>query len=116
MHPNNRGPGLRIGIVVLLGLLMIGGAAALAQEPAPPPRPDPRGGRNPALLIPIGGSQQLYMSTKKQISSVFLTGEGVVRVAPGATNDHVVISGVSAGAVGLKLTDVDGKEEWYDVV
>src|SRR5262245_7969946 len=116
MHPTNRDRGLRIGVLVLLGLLAVGGVAAMAQEPVPPPRPDPRGGRSPSILIPIGGSQQLSMSTKKPIASVFLTGEGVARVAAGPENKFVIISGLAAGAVGLKLTDVDGKEEWYDIV
>ena len=114
MHPKNRDRGLRLGVLVLLGLL-VGGSRATAQDPAPPPKADVAPPRARAPIIPIGGSQELSMTTGKAISSVFLSGEGVAQVAPSVGNKTVVIKGIAAGVVRLRLTDVDNATEEYEI-
>jgi pilus assembly protein CpaC len=114
MHPMKTVRGLRTGLLVLLGLLA-SGAALTAQEP--PPRPDATPARNVgSITLPIGGSQRLSMSTKKNIANVFLSGDGVAQVTGGVVPNEVVIRGVAAGAVRLELTDVDGKKENYEII
>ncbi|MFL5340024.1 MAG: type II and III secretion system protein family protein [Gemmataceae bacterium] len=118
MHPTNRDRRRPIGVLVLLGLLAAGGTAA-AQEPVPAPKADPPppvvASRPRAVLVPIGGSQQLGMASGKAIANVFLSGEGVIRVAPSPDNKFVVIQGLAAGTVRLELTDVDNGKEVYEV-
>lgn len=116
MHPTNRVRELRFGILVLLSLV-VGGASATGQEPAPPPRTDPAAAKYVGtILVPIGGSQQLTMTTKKKISNVFLSGEGVAQVAPTPEPTALVVRGMSSGTVRLELTDVDGKKESYEII
>src|ERR1051326_6642698 len=119
MHPTTYARGLRLAALTLLGLT-VGSTGLTAQEPVPPPRPvEPapaRAGVN-TILIPIGISQTLRMSTKKVISAVRLNVDGIVRVTPNAVDPtSVILTGVSAGNVRLFLTDVDGKEEAYEVI
>jgi len=109
MHPMNA---VRTGLLVLLGLLVSG--AAVGQEP--PPRPEAPARNVGTITLPIGGSQQLTMRTKKRIANVFLSGDGVAQVAGSVKPDEVVIRGLAAGAVRLELTDVDGNKEVYEII
>jgi pilus assembly protein CpaC len=118
MHPTNRK--LRFGgALVLLGM-SIGGAALTAQEPAPPPRPaalPPVRTATGAIIVPIGVSQALPMSTRKAITAVRLNVEGIVRVSPNAIDPtSVILTGLASGTARLFLTDVDNKEESYDII
>src|SRR5581483_11828529 len=119
MHPTNYARVLRLAAVTLLGL-SVGTAGLPAQEPAPPPRPvepaAPRAGGS-AILLPIGVSQTLRMNSKKVISAVRLNMDGIVRVTPNASDPtSVIITGVAAGNARLFLTDVDGKEENFEII
>jgi pilus assembly protein CpaC len=125
----------RFGALVLFGLATAG-SVLLAQEPAPPPRPadgaPPRAGdaalpkppdgvamrsASGAIIVPVNMSQTLRMSTKKPISSVRLNVDGIVRVSPNAIDPtSVVLTGMSAGSARLTLTDVDGKDESFDII
>src|SRR5262245_21364260 len=118
MHPTNRAPRY-FGALVLLGLT-VGGAPLSAQEPAPPPRPaqpGPARSATGAVVVPIGISQALQMSTKKPITAVRLNVEGIVRVSPNATDPtSVILTGLASGTARLFLTDVDQKEEAFDII
>src|SRR5262245_57458888 len=104
MHPTNRARGLRLAALLLLGL-SAGAGAILAQEPAPPPRPvDPAPQRTSsgAILVPIGMSQTLRMSSRKAISAVRLNMDGVVRISPNAVDPtSIILTGVASGSVRL---------------
>lgn len=108
-----RNPRWQFSMLALLGL--IGASVAYAQEPAPPPKADAPPTRTRNLVIPIGGSQLLGMSTAKAIANVYLSGEGVIRVAPSPENKTIIISGINAGTVLLRLTDTDGVKEEYEI-
>jgi pilus assembly protein CpaC len=112
MHPTKREHGWLIGILLLS---LWAGGQALGQEPAPPPRPEPTPGRAKVMIVPIGGAQQLGMTSGKVISNVFLSGEGVIRVAPDVNAKFVVVSGLAAGTVRLRLTDVDNVSEEFEI-
>jgi len=118
MHLTRRERGLRLGAFIMLALAT---QTLNGQEPVPPPRPvePPPAARSStgALIVPIGVSQTLKMTTRKAISTVRLNVDGIVRVAPNAIDPtSVVLTGLASGTVRLFLTDVDNKEETFDVI
>jgi pilus assembly protein CpaC len=70
-----------------------------------------------AIIVPVGISQTLRMSTKKAISSVRVNVDGIVRVSPNAVDpSSVILTGLAAGSARVHLTDIDGKEEMYEII
>ena len=93
---------------LLLALFLVGRPDALtAQIP---------GTSGSALIVPIGGTVPLHMTTKKAISLVKNTKEEVlgIKTVPGDPS-VVLLTGTTAGLTHVDLTDVDGKVEGYDV-
>lgn len=93
---------------LLLALFLVGRPAALtAQIP---------GTSGSALMVPIGGTVPLQMTTKKAISLVKNTKEDVlgIKTVPGDPS-RVLLTGTTAGITHVDLTDVDGKVEGFDV-
>jgi pilus assembly protein CpaC len=59
----------------------------------------------------------MQMSTRKPITAVRLNVEGIVRVSPNAVDPtSVILTGLASGSARLFLTDVDNKEEAFDIV
>lgn len=117
MHRTNRVPLKAMGGLVL-ALALGGFGLADAQEPAPPPAPaGATPGAGPSLIVPINGTQQLQMKTKKNITRVVNRSETVARVSPLVDRPNtVLITGLEPGITRITLTDVDNAEESYDVV
>ncbi len=93
---------------LLLALFLVGRPDALtAQIP---------GTSGSALMVPIGGTVPLQMTTKKAISLVKNTKEEVlgIKTVPGDPT-RVLLTGTTAGITHVDLTDVDGRVEGYDV-
>ncbi len=103
---------------VLISLVV--GAILRGQEPVPAPRPaspPTERGAVGTLVVPIGMSQTLQAASKKAISAVRLNVDGIVRVSPNAVDpSSIILTGLSTGSARLFLTDIDGKEEVYDVI
>jgi pilus assembly protein CpaC len=93
---------------LLLALLVSGRPESLnAQIP---------GTSGSSLIVPIGGSVPLQMSTNKAISLVKNSKEDVlsVKTVPGDPK-RVILIGVTAGVSHVELTDEGGKVDSYDV-
>lgn len=118
MHPTKTNRWPRIGALVLVSLA-VGGSALMGQEPArrPADQPPPPRTVSGAIIVPIGVAQPLQMSTKRPIDLVRLNVAGVSRV-DAAANDptSVILTGMAAGSVRLTLRDIDGKEEYFDII
>ncbi|HXG12415.1 MAG TPA: pilus assembly protein N-terminal domain-containing protein, partial [Gemmataceae bacterium] len=115
MHRTNCVPRTALG-GMLLALVLSGAQVADAQEPAPPPAPLVPGER-PTIVVPINGTRFLQMTTKKNIARAINPNEKVASVSRIVGDPtRVLITGLQAGATRVTLTDVDGKEETYDIV
>jgi len=108
---------------VLWGLLVFGGmsgTAAFGQEqPAPLPRPSPapKVDKTGALIVPIQGSVRIQMKTKQPIRDVFNERENVLTVLPDAADPtRVVLLGRAVGITRVTLTDINNKQETYEIV
>src|SRR5262249_46640047 len=116
MHRTNRVPRAPFGALLLFGLLLGGWPTTVqAQNEAPPPRPGPAAASN-AVVVPIGGIQQLRMTTKKPIRTITNENDRIAAVVPLPDPTMVLIRGLAAGVSRLTLTDVDGKTEVYEIV
>jgi pilus assembly protein CpaC len=70
-----------------------------------------------AIVIPINGTQLLGHSSKKNLKKAVNQKDTVLRVQPVAGDPaHVLLTGLEPGITKVVLTDVDGKEESFDVV
>jgi pilus assembly protein CpaC len=94
---------------LLLALIVIGvGDHGAAQEGGP---------RGSALIVPIGGTVRLQMTTKKPIRTVVNPVENAVniRVVVGDPTT-ILITGQQPAVTRIELTDEDGKKETYEVI
>jgi pilus assembly protein CpaC len=112
MHRTNRVPYMAyagFALALLLGGLSWFGVRA--QDPAPPAQ------RNNVLIVPIGTSQRLQMSTKKPIATAENPNPEVASIQRIITDPTaILISGQAPGMTRLTLTDRDGKTETLDVI
>src|SRR5437762_1195900 len=123
MHRTNHVPRTSFWIMLISlaasGLSAQVGLAQEAQPPArelPPARDPAADARGTALLIPIGGSQRQQMKTKKQIRTVVNSREDIATVQPVQGDPtYVIIQGKQAGTTILRMTDIDGTEETFNV-
>lgn len=70
-----------------------------------------------AMIVPIGGTKQLQMDTKKAITDVFVPKSDIVSVRTVVGDPTMILlTGQQPGSVRLELTDADGKKEAYQVV
>ena len=108
MHPTLFRPRTLLLGGLLLALVLAGRPDALtAQIP---------GTTGNALVVPIGGTVPLQITTKKAITLVKNTKEDILGIKTVAGDPtRVLLTGQTAGISHLDLTDVDGKVESYDV-
>jgi pilus assembly protein CpaC len=70
-----------------------------------------------AMIVPIGGTKQLQMDSKKAITDVFVPKSDIVSVRTVVGDPTMILlTGQQPGSVRLELTDADGKKEAYQVV
>jgi len=107
---------------LLLGVAL-GNVAPAQQPPAqpiPPPAPakeDRPTVRGNALIVPIGGTKRLQMSSKRPIVKVFNPTETVTRVSPILGDPTtVLVYGLTAGASRITLAGEGNVEETFEVV
>jgi hypothetical protein len=73
--------------------------------PPPPPKPKP-------LVISVGSTIRLQMSTKRPIKEVFNERADIVRItAIPRDPTTVLVTGLAPGFTRITLIDIDGKEE-----
>jgi pilus assembly protein CpaC len=97
----------------MLGLLL--GGVALAQPPAPPA--PPTAARGAGLIVPIGTSKPIQMSTKRNIARVDNPKPNVVRVQAVVDDPKsVLVTGLEAGVTQITLTDDGGARETIEVL
>ena len=97
----------------LLGLLL--GGVALAQPPAPPA--PPTAARGAGLIVPIGTSKPIQMTTKRNIARVDNPKPNVVRVQAVIDDPRsVLVTGLEAGVTQITLTDDMGARETIEVL
>lgn len=107
MHRTYQRPGARIG-AALLALLVLASAGLRAQDA--PNRPT-------ALVVPIGGTTRLQMSSKKPIKEVINPKENVISIKNDRGDPTVLlITGQQPDVTTLKLTDVDGLVENFEII
>src|SRR6266511_2896849 len=110
MHRKNRRPILGVLLGLVLGGLLTAELKAQPAEPAPPPRVN-------ALIVTVNGTQKVTMSTKKFIRTARNEKESVARVQALISDPtSVLITGLEPGVTRITLTDVDGKDDVFDVV
>jgi pilus assembly protein CpaC len=69
------------------------------------------------LVVPINGTKRVQIYTKRPIKKVDNPKEQVARVQPIANEvTEVMVVGLEPGITRITLTDIDGKEESFDVV
>jgi pilus assembly protein CpaC len=101
----------RPGTLVRAALL-----ALLIAAPAPC-NAQPAGTSGPSLIVPINGTVKLQLTSKKPISKVESTRDGVVSIRTVVGDPTtVLITGVQPDLTGLTLTDVDGNQERFLII
>lgn len=108
---------LKLGAMGLLtaGLAINGGLAQVNADPTPPAAARSSSGK--AVIIAIGGSQKLSMSTNKPIRVAKVDKDTVARIQGLAVEPNsILVFGLQAGSTKLELTDVDGATESFDVL
>jgi pilus assembly protein CpaC len=105
MHPTiGRTRSLLWGTLLLL---LMGGLAGSSQAQPPPP----------TILVPLGGTKDVQMTTKKAIKTAEAKREGVVSIRPVLGDPTTIrLIGQAAETTPLELTDEDGKKETYLVI
>ena len=92
----------------LLALLMMSGLVGTSQA-------QPMTGS--MVLVPLTGTYQIQMTTKKPIKESKVSREGVISIRPiQGDPTKVLLVGQSADSTRLELTDIDNKTETYEVV
>lgn len=90
----------------LLLLVMSGFAAYCQAQPA-----------TPTILVPLGGTKDVQMTTKKAITKAEAKREGVIAIRPVLGDPTTIrLLGQAAESTALELTDADGKMESYTVI
>jgi pilus assembly protein CpaC len=114
MHRNPQGRARMI--VGLAFAIVMTGVVAYGQPPQPQPPRLPKGVTD-SIILPQGSVQRLGLSTGKDIRSVEVDKETVVRASPVVADQKVVnLLGISPGVARVTLTDVEGRQEVYEVV
>src|SRR5579884_2688214 len=106
MHPSTYRPRVLLGGGLLLTLLLCCAPAGRGQEAV----------KGTAVIVPVGGSKQIQMSTKKRISLVEnKSGKQNVVDIKTVLDDPTTINliGQQPDVVTIELTDVDGKKETF---
>lgn len=102
------------------GLLTAGLAAGFSAAQAPvadPPAANQPTASGKAVIVAINGTATLAMSTKKPLRTAYNEKETVARVQQIASDpSSVLVVGLQAGSTKVKLTDINGVEENYDVL
>jgi pilus assembly protein CpaC len=112
MHRTNRVP-YQATASLLVGLLLAG----LSQTAVRAQAPQPVAPSASALIVPINGTMQIQMSTKKKIQDIVNTNERVARTQQVLGDPtKILVMGLEAGVTHVKLTDEDKKVEEFDVV
>jgi pilus assembly protein CpaC len=104
---------------LLLGLIL--GQPAPAQDQPPLPRQLPADGvgapRADALIIPIGGTQRVQMTSKKKIARVLNPKDTVIQVKPiNGDPTSVLVTGLDAGIARITLVDEANTSESLEII
>jgi pilus assembly protein CpaC len=111
MHRTNRVP-YQAFAGLLAGLLLASLPQTAARAQAPPATPSAS-----ALIVPINGTVQIQMSTKKRIASILNSRDSVARTQPVIGDPtKILVTGLEAGVTHITLTDEDKKVEELDIV
>src|SRR5262245_51509300 len=128
MHRTNRVPSAALWSVLLglsLGTAWTAALPASAHgqaQPADPQQKQPDAAkqadqRGNIIVLPINGTARLQMSSKAMLKDVQNPREAVVRVqAIQQDPTSVLLTGLEPGQTRITLTDVNGRQESYDVV
>ncbi len=99
------------------GTLAAAALLALAVGAPGTGRAQPAGTIGSSLIVPINGTVKLQMSSKKPISKVESAKDGVVSIRTVVGDPTtVLITGQQPDLTDLTLTDVDGRQERYQVI
>jgi pilus assembly protein CpaC len=111
MHRTNRVP-YQAFAGLLAGLLLASLPQTAARAQAPPATPSAS-----ALIVPINGTVQIQMSTKKRIANILNSRDSVARTQPVIGDPtKILVTGLEAGVTHITLTDEDKKVEELDIV
>jgi pilus assembly protein CpaC len=111
MHRTNRVP-YQAFAGLLAGMLLACLPQTAARAQAPPATPGAA-----ALIVPINGTVQIQMSTKKRIANILNSRDIVARTQPVIGDPtKILVTGLEAGVTHITLTDEDKKVEELDVV
>ncbi|MBY0524883.1 MAG: hypothetical protein K2R98_15875 [Gemmataceae bacterium] len=122
MHRINRVPRALFGGLLLVGLLLGGGAASAQKGPdevAPPPRPAEKAN---TITVPVNTTYRLQLSKKQPIASVINDKPQILQVTANPEDATMVqLTGLQAGTVQLRVTAAPvGKDppvtEVFDVI
>ena len=98
----------------LLGAALVALLAGLAGLPA---RAQVAGAPGSALIVPINGTVRLQMASKKPITKVENPKDQVLSIRSVVGDPTtVLVTGQTPDVTTIKLTDVDGREETYQVI
>jgi hypothetical protein len=100
-------------LTATIGLLLALQPGQAGGRPDQPSAPVAPGKAGPApVVITIGQTVKLRMSSKRPITSVFVDREGIVQVQADPTDQTTIrVTGLAAGVARIHLTDDGGKTE-----
>jgi pilus assembly protein CpaC len=104
----------RVTFGILLVFMLTSEAPAQAPVPPPPPQPGGTGAAaaGAQLILPIGGSRPVRMSTRRNIVTVNNLKPSVARVqAVPDDPTSILVTGLEAGVTDVVLVDVNGTRE-----
>lgn len=110
MHRTHRMPTRLLSLMLGLTLAAWPVLSARAQPPAEAPKGE-------SIVLPVGSTQTITMSTKKKVQKVQSEKPDVVRASTVVGHpDQINLTGGAPGIARVILTDEDGKVETFEVV
>ena len=108
MHFMTRRLRVLSGGALLLALTLLGTTPCRAQEPVKVIG---------SLIVPLGGTKEIQMTTKKPIKDAKVNKPGPLQITPVVSDPtRLLLTGIQVDQVRLQLIDADNKVEAYDIV